>query len=143
MSGTNAVTARMTVYTNASACSSTSVTGKGGRSRNFVGTSWSPYRDYLYRFFAFKTAQASMILAGLLFLSLLGYRPHRLRRFAGILLLAVVCFAVSCGGSGSPSSSSKSSTSNAATGTYTVTIVATDISSASVTASIKMTLTID
>jgi hypothetical protein len=81
-----------------------------------------------------------MAMAGLLFIGLLRFRSRKLAAFAGVLLLAVVGFAAS-GCSGASSSSSTST--NAAKGTYTLTIVGTDTSSSSITASTKMTLTID
>ena len=143
VSGTSAVQATMTVYTSASACSSASLTRPSDGSRKFVGTAPSSYAIHLRPLSALNTAQASMVLAGLLLVGLLGCRPRKLRTFAGILLLAAACSATpGCGGSGSGSDPS-STNSDAARGTYTATIVGTDTSSASVTASTTMTLTVN
>ena len=143
VSGASTVTAVMTVYTSASACSSASVPGTG-RSRKFFGTAPSAYRNAPQPLSAVNAAEACVALAGLLLLGLLGCPPRKLRTLAGVFLLAAVCFAAwGCGGSGSGSSSSSSTASNAAKGTYTVTIVGTDTSSSSITASSTMTLTVD
>jgi len=141
VSGTRAVQAIMTVYTNASTCTSASLTRPSDGSRKFVATAPSAYAIHLRPLSALNTAQASMVLAGLLLVGLLGCRPRKLRTFAGVFFLAAACFATpSCGGSGSDSPSSNS---DAAKGTYTVTIVGTNTSSASITASTTITLTVN
>jgi hypothetical protein len=142
VSGSSTVTAVLTVYSSASACSSALVPGTG-RSRRFFGTAPSAYGNELHLLSTSHVAGACVALAGLLLLGLLGCPRRKLCTLAGVFLLAACFAAAGCGGSGSGSSSSSSTTSNAPTGTYTVTIVGTDTSSSSITASTTMTLTVD
>jgi len=145
VSSSSAVSATMTIYTEESACSSSASTGRAGRSRDSIGTAPTAHRIRQRPLSSVNAGQAVMVLTGLLFVSLLGRRPRRLRALAGISLEAVACFATTCGGGNSVSTSSESFSSalEAAKGTYTVTIVGTDTASSSLTASTTMTLTID
>jgi subtilase family serine protease len=140
VSGTSAVTATMNIYTRSSSCSSSSVIGTGGHSRERLGPGafWTALRP----FGAKGATGAASALAALLLLGLLVYRPRRLRLLVGVPLLALVCFAASCGG-GSSTSTTTTTTNNTPAGTYTLTIVGTDTSTSSITASTKMTLTVD
>jgi subtilase family serine protease len=141
VSGSNAVTAILTIRTDSSACTSGAVTRPAGGQRNFVTAALRSSGSDFQLFSAFNEAQPVLALAGLLLVALLGFRLrfYWLVTIAGTALLVAIGFAIStmsgCGGSGSGS--------EAARGTYTVTIVGTDTSSSSITASTTMTLTID
>jgi len=144
VSGTSAVTASLTVYTKSSACSSSAMLGIGDRSRKLLGPYSGIYQGCLPVLAERSTTRVWAPVAGLFLLCIIGCRGRRRRTFYGVCLLALVCFAAACGGSNSGSSgtSSNSSTSTAATGSYTVTIVGADTSTASITASTTMTLTV-
>jgi subtilase family serine protease len=137
VSGTSAVTTSMTVYTSESACSSSSLRKGSGKRKFTTGTSMA-FWDNNPPSSGFNNAEVGVSMAALLFVGLLGYRPRKLRAYAGVFILAAFGFGLTgCG-----SSSSSSSSSDATKGTYSLTIVGTDTSS-SITASTTMTLTID
>ena len=142
VSGTSAATAMLTLYTIASSCTNSAVVLASSRRDILLGGVPIASRDELLLFSPLHATQASMAMAGLLIVGLLGRRSRRLATLAGICTLAVVGLAASgCAGglSGAPSSSTPS----AAKGTYTITIVGADTVSPSITAAITMTLTIN
>ena len=142
VSGTSAATAMLTLYTIASSCTNSAVVLASSRRDILLGGVPIASRDELLLFSPLHATQASMAMAGLLIVGLLGRRSRRLATLAGICTLAVVGLAASgCAGglSGAPSSS----TARAAKGTYTITIVGADTASPSITAAITMTLTIN
>jgi subtilase family serine protease len=135
ISGNSAVTTTMTVYTSESACSGASARKDSGKRRFLTENFVARWNDN-HPFSELNTARASLGIAVLLLVGLLGYGPRNLRACAGVFLLGAFCFGLSsCG--------SSSSSSDATKGTYTLTIVGTDTSSSSITASTTMTLTID
>ena len=142
VAGTSAVAATLTLYTIASSCTNSAVVLASSRRDILLGGVPIASRDELLLFSPLHATQASMAIAGLLIVGLLGRRSRRLATLAGICTLAVVGLAASgCAGglSGAPSSS----TARAAKGTYTITIVGADTASPSITAAITMTLTIN
>ncbi|OLD83097.1 MAG: peptidase S53 [Acidobacteria bacterium 13_1_20CM_58_21] len=142
VAGTSAVAATLTLYTIASSCTNSAVVLASSRRDILLGGVPIASRDELLLFSPLHATQASMAIAGLLIVGLLGRRSRRLATLAGICTLAVVGLAASgCAGglSGAPSSS----TPRAAKGTYTITIVGADTASPSITAAITMTLTIN
>jgi subtilase family serine protease len=143
VSGSSTVTATLTIHTSASACTSAAVTGTRGNKRKSLGTTPVASRKDIPPLSTLHTTQASLALAGLLFVGLLGFRSGKLGTFSGVFFLMVVGLAMGGCGSGGSSSSPSATTPNAATGTYTLTVVGTDTSSSSITASTTMTLTID
>ena len=135
ISRSSAVTTTMTIYTSASACSGASVR-KGSGKRRFLTENFVARWNDNHPFSELNTARASLGIAVLLLVGLLGYGPRNFRACAGVFLLGAFCFGLSgCG--------SSSSSSDATKGTYTLTIIGTDTSSSSITASTSMTLTID
>jgi subtilase family serine protease len=143
VSGSSTVTATLIIHTSASACTSGAVAGTRGNKRKSLGATPLASRKDLPPLSTLHTTQASLALAGLLFVGLLGFRSGKLGTFSGVFLLMVVGLAMWGCGSGGSSSSPSASTPNAATGTYALTIVGTDTSTSSITASTTMTLTID
>jgi len=143
VSGSSTVTATLTIHTSASACTSAAVTGTRGNKRKSIGTTPVASRKDIPPLSTLHTTQASLALAGLLFVGLLGFRSGKLGTFSGVFFLLVVGLTMWGCGSGGSSSSPSASTPNAATGTYTLTVVGTDTTSSSITASTTMTLTID
>ena len=143
VSGSSTVTATLTIHTSASACASGAVIGMRGNKRKSIGTTPVSSRKDIPPLFTLHTTQASLALAGLLFVGLLSFRSGKLGTSSGVFLLMVVGLAMWGCGSGGSSSSPSASTPNAAMGTYTLTVVGTDTSSSSITASTTMTLTID
>jgi len=145
VSSSSAVTAALTIYTNSSACSSSSVMAPVGRNRRSPGADPSLLRGKPRFLSLLNIGRVGTLLLGLLLVGLLGFGPRGLRASVSLLLLAAACLAVvACGGGGSgASSSSLTTTSYAAKGTYTVMIVGTDTSSSSLTASTTITLTVD
>jgi subtilase family serine protease len=142
VSGTSAVTATMTIDTSSSACSSTSISGGGGKRK--IGRSTSTVSSNRQQTaFPLNAPRAGVAMVGLLFFGLFGCRSRRslIRMFALACLVTMIGLTFGCGSSSS-SSASASSSSNASKGTYTLTITGTDTSS-SITASTSMTLTID
>jgi subtilase family serine protease len=142
VSGTSAVTATMTIDTSSSACSSTSISGGGGKRK--IGRSTSTVSSNRQQTaFPLNAPRAGVAMVGLLFFGLFGCRSRRslIRMFALACLVTMIGLTFGCGSSSS-SSASTSSSSNASKGTYTLTITGTDTSS-SITASTSMTLTID
>jgi subtilase family serine protease len=137
VSGTNAVTTTMTIYTSESACANASVKGSNGK-RLFItgGVIRSGINNRPTS--GLNAAKAGMSMGIVLLIGLLGYRPKKLGAYAGVFLIAALSLGISACGSGSSSSST-----NAPKGTYTLTIAGTDTSSSSITASTTMTLTID
>jgi hypothetical protein len=129
----------LTIYTSTSACASGAVSGARGNERKSIRTTPMAFRKGIVPLSSLNTTQASLALAGLLFVGLLGFRCRKQGTLAGVFFLTLVGLAVwGCSGSGS-----SSSTPIAPKGTYTLTIVGTDTSSSSITASTTMTLTID
>jgi subtilase family serine protease len=141
VSGANAVSAVLTIYTSSTACASVAVQ-RGSGKRKFLSKTPIAFltNEIRLRSSGLNVTHGGMAMAGLLFIGLLGFRSRKFAAFAGVLLLAAVGFAAS-GCSGASSSSSTST--NATKGTYTLTIVGTDTSSSSTTTSTNMTLTID
>lgn len=135
VSGSGSVTTQMTIYTNASQCSSASLRGTKGK-RRFIGASLTtsdnnpmlpPSRSQMLTF------GLAIVLLG----EIVRRRPRRLFNYAGLLALVLSFGFVGCG------SGSSSNSSDATKGTYTLTIVGTDMNSSSITATTTMTLTID
>lgn len=143
VSGSNAVTAGLTIHTSASACTSAAVAGTRGSKHNSLGTTPLAFREAIPSLSSLHTTEASLALAGLLFVGLFGFRSGKRGKFSEVFLLMVVALAIWGCGSGGSSSSPSANTPNAATGTYTLTVVGTDTSSSTITASTTMTLTID
>jgi subtilase family serine protease len=137
VSGTNAVTTTMTIYTSESACANASVKGSNGKHLFITG---GVIRSGINNrpTSGLNAAKAGMSMGIVLLIGLLGYRPKKLGAYAGVFLIAALSLGISACGSGSSSSST-----NAPKGTYTLTIAGTDTSSSSITASTTMTLTID
>ncbi|PYU64311.1 MAG: hypothetical protein DMG49_26915 [Acidobacteria bacterium] len=122
VSGTSAVRATLTLHTIASACTNSAVAVASSSRRDILlGAAPSASRADLQLFSPLHATQASMAIAGLLFVGLLGRRSRRLATLAGICTLAVVGL-VASGCAGVSSAAPQSSTS-AAKGTYTITIV--------------------
>jgi hypothetical protein len=158
VSGTSAVSATMTIYTSASACAGAGLSQPSGPAGKFrliaahavpdnhgfpaeSGITGSPAGPVL----ACWGGTASLAMGSLLFAGLAGRRSRRRYRLAGACLLGAICLALTaCGGGSSSSTPSPSPNSSTATkGSYTISIVGTDTSSASITASTTMVLTID
>ena len=142
VSGTSAVAATLTLYTIASSCTNSAVVLASSRRDILLGGVPIASRDELLLFSPLHATQASMAIAGLLIVGLLGRRSRRLATLAGICTLAVVGLAAS-GCAGGLSAAPSSSTPSAAKGTYTITIVGADTASSAITASTTMTLTIN
>jgi len=143
VSGTSAVAATLTLYTIASSCTNPAVVlASSKRDILLGGVPIAASRDELQQFSPLHATQASMAIAGLLIVGLLGRRSRRLATLAGICTLAVVGLAAS-GCAGGLSAAPSSSTPSAAKGTYTITIVGADTASSAITASTTMTLTIN
>jgi Pro-kumamolisin, activation domain/Bacterial Ig-like domain (group 3) len=138
VSGSSALTTTLNVYTSASACSTAATTGTSGK-RKFVGAASMTSGNDGLRFSHLSRAQAVMATVGMLVAGLVGYRPRKRCRLAGVCFV----FALGLGLAGCGSSSSLTSTSNATKGTYSLTIIGTDTSSSSIAASTAITLTID
>ena len=142
VSGTSAVAATLTLYTIASSCTNPAVVLASSRRDILLDGVPFASRDELLLFSPLHATQASMAIAGLLIVGLLGRRSRRLATLAGICTLAVVGLAAS-GCAGGLSAAPSSSTPSAAKGTYTITIVGADTASSAITASTTMTLTIN
>jgi subtilase family serine protease len=141
VSGTNAVTASMTIYTKSSDCSSTSATGTSTGKHKFVSAGGRAFTGDALPVLPSHARMADVTMTALL-LAAWFRRRRRLHVLVTFAILAAGGFAASgCGGSGS--SSQPASSSNATKGTYTLTITGTDSSSSSISASTNMTLTID
>lgn len=144
VSGTSAVTATLTVFTVASSCPAPASAGATGRHTS-VGTSPNGSGNGPYPLSAVHAVQASLAMAGLLLIGLLGHRSRRLAIVtAAFILVAIALTASGCSsGGGASSSSPPATTPSAAKGAYTITIVGTDATSSSITASTTTTLTIN
>src|SRR5215813_5579245 len=117
VSSAAAMTATMTIFTNASSCTSSSVLVS--RENHLQSGTVN-----------------SVLFASLLSVLLLTYLRQGFPRFPSICLLLICALVVGCG-------SSADSSSKAEKGTYTLTVVGTDTSASSITSSTTMTLTID
>lgn len=140
ISGTTAVTETMTIYTSASSCTTASLAPARGGKHLFakspaaigaVRESSSPDSPNPARF--------GIVMAGVLFGGLFGFRSRRLQLLASVLLLILAGLTAS--GCGSSSSSTSSTTTPAST--YTLTITGADSATSSISASTTMTLTVD
>jgi hypothetical protein len=141
VSDSSAVSATLTIRTSGAACASGAVIGTQGNMRRTVGAGPVASRREVPRTVPSGTTQASLGLAGLLLVGIIGFRFRKLGMLAGVFLLVAVGFSV--GGCASTSSTPAPVSSNAPRGTYTVTIVGTDTATATITASTTMTLVID
>ncbi|MGB7844499.1 MAG: Ig-like domain repeat protein [Candidatus Acidiferrum sp.] len=143
VSSTTAVTATLTIRTSATACATGAVSSPLGTAHKSVGAGPVASRNDVPPTSPWPASQASLGLAALLFVGLLGFRSRNLRTFAAVLLLAVV--GLSIGGCAGTSSSPQPTPtpSNAPKGTYTVTVVGTDTTTSSITTTTTLTLTID
>ena len=139
VSGTNAVTATMTIYTSASDCSNASVSGSGG-SRHTIASAGSSKVRSVSAIGRSGLNGAGIALAAMSFAWLLPVASRKRPRSPWLVLLILVGYLASGCGS---SSSSSSSTSNAAKGSYQLTVTGTDTSTSSITASTSMTLTVN
>lgn len=140
VSGTSAVSAALTIYTSASACSSAAVRSTAGRLEFAAARSLSSWggNDPL----SHNALRVSIVMFVLLFGGLLKYRPRKVPVYAAILVLAALGLNLSaCGSESSPGTSSSSS--NTTRGSYTLTVVGTDTSSSTITASTTLTLKVD
>lgn len=146
VSGSNAVTATLTVFTVASSCPAPAVAGSTGSRHSGLGSGPFDAENGLRSFSTLHAIEISMAMAGLLLFGLVGRRrsPRLAIVAAACILVAIGLGASGCSsGSGSSSSPSPVSTPSAAKGMYTVTIVGADTVSSSLTASTTMTLTIN
>jgi len=142
VSGTTAVSATLTVNTIASACPAPALVGAGVAPRNIRDGAPPAYRTDPSPLVALQANQASIAMFGLLFVGLLGRRCRRLSTLATLCILATIGLAASgCAGVGSSTPPPSSPT--AAKGAYTINVVGTDTTTASITASTSLTLTID
>jgi len=137
VSGNAPVAVTLTVYTIASACSTSAAARAADRTHGILGSIASNNDGPSLS--CFPVCQAAVALVGLLFVGLLSRRSLRLGTLAAFCLLA----AVGLGASACAGAASSTSAGNAAKGSYSVTIVGTDTASASITASTSITLTID
>lgn len=131
ISGTSAVTTKMTIYTKSSDCSSSSVTGSG--KRNFASAGPTSPSSCALPPLSVEPVQAAVAMSGLLFVWLIGRGLRRRRVFLALFVLVTVGLA----------NSGCSSSSDTPRGSYQLTITGTDKSSSSITASTTMTLTVD
>ena len=134
VSGSSAVSASMTIYTDLSNCSSgSSVTGKGNLKRydgvKRAGLAPAP---------GSSLALAGFGLAGVFLAGLAGWRWRRARLWCALMAIGLVGLSLSsCGGS-----SSSSSTNYTGKGAYTVTLTGTDSASTSIKDTATFTLTV-
>ncbi len=145
VSGTNAVTTTMTVYTSSTSCANVSIATGSGKHKSTnrvpVASLNAPPKS--------PTTPSPIAPAvgfgfsGLIFMGLAAFTYRKHNAFGAILLFCAIGFAVAGCSSSSTSSSTSTTTTNASKGTYTVTITGTDTSTSSITASTTMTLTID
>jgi len=135
VSGSSAVTTTLTVYTNASGCTSAAIT-RGSARGDILAPSLILENQH---FAALYMVQDVIAWAVILLIAMPSGRSRRLVLPAGIFVLFAAAFAIGgCAGSGT-----SSSTRDATKGTYTVTIVGTDVSTSSITASTTLSLTIN
>jgi subtilase family serine protease len=129
VSGTSAVTATLNVHTSSSACGSAAAAAGLPTDDSLGGLGRGPL------------SHLGLGLMGMVFAGFLGFGPRKLRKSAGLLVLAIVAMTgVGCGGGGTTATVSSL---KAAKGTYTLTIVGTDTTTSSITGTTTATLTVD
>lgn len=139
ITGTAAVNASLTINTSSTACGGAamlSVPGTAGSpavaSQNSSLPLTSPFRGT-----AWGLAMAGLVLAGAFV-----YRPGKARAVCGMLLLAALFVGVpACGGGGGSSTSAGAK--NVAPGAYTFTVIGTDTTTASISGSTSLTVTVN
>ena len=148
VSSSNAVSATLTVHTNSASCPAPAVAPTSGR--NAISTVFRPAGSASTPLpFAppsglIVTMTVGMTFVGLTFFLLFGKFPRRMGTLAAIGALAVLGLGLAgCAGTGGASNSTTPPVSNVAKGTYTITIVGTDTTTASITASTTLTVTVD
>jgi subtilase family serine protease len=145
VSGSNPVTATLTVFTAASSCPAPAVAAATAHNHAFLGVGpRSSGKDEGHPLSGLQAVQASMAMAGLVLFAFLGRRSHKFGVMAAACILVVIGLAVSgCAGGGGGSSTSSpptTATPTAAKGMYTVTITGTDASSITQTATMALTV---
>jgi hypothetical protein len=145
VTGSAAVASTLTIYTSASACSST--TGAVALGKIGVVKSASVQGSNIRKTGAEGQRSVEWAAFGVLgVLSLAGLRRRRLLPVLGVLALGVFGFTMAgCGSGVTPAATNAtlSSSTYAAKGTYTLTVTGTDTASSAITASTTVTLTIN
>ena len=131
VSSTTAVNTSLSINTSPKACGGAATLSlPGSRPQNFARRGNSPFRG----------TALGMAMGGLLLAGVFVCRPGKTRAVSGMLLLAVLMLGVPACGGGSPSSGN---TNNVAHGTYTLTVVGTDTTSASISGSTSVSVTVN
>ena len=130
ITGTAAVPVTVTIYTNATSCSSQNLLKNGGK----VASNDKPASPGM-------PVPAGLAMAGLLAIGFAGRRNRKLRGLVAVAVMAIAGFALS--GCGSTSTAGAGISTTAPKGSYTVTVTGTDAATGTITASTTFTLTIN
>jgi hypothetical protein len=136
VSGTTAVNASLSINTSSTACGGAAMLSlPGTEARAVASRNFNRRVNYPFGGTALGLAMGALVLAGVFVC-----RPGKTRAVSGTLLLAALMLGVpACGGG----SSSSVNTKNVAQGTYTFTVVGTDTTTASISGSTSLSVTVN